>query len=301
MDRALAVLRARLLPEGRGTWRTMWGDDGGERLAAGLTDLRSPSLFGGPQVLVVRQADTLREEDQGRLLEALPGAGVGGALVLVARAADQRRRLFATCVKAGVAFGFPALTDPRAAAAWVVRLARERGHEIAALAVEDLIERTGTDLGSLAGELDKLAVHVGAGGRIEERHVQALVAAVRGHAVQELTDRLAAHDLAGAARVLRRLLQEGEPPVRVVAFLSANLRRALHVAELLEQGLSPDAAAARLGMPSWLLGRIRGQGRARELARALHVLRRLDMELKSPRDADAALDAALLDIAGPRQ
>src|SRR5439155_17116641 len=49
VERALGVLRRRLLPEGRpGTWRSLWaGEDAhlGEALAA----LRSPPLFGGPQ------------------------------------------------------------------------------------------------------------------------------------------------------------------------------------------------------------------------------------------------------------
>jgi DNA polymerase-3 subunit delta len=293
------VLRRRLLPEGRpGTWRVLWADDAAERLPGALADLRSSSLFGGPQVLVVRHADALRDDDQGRVLEVLDDPGADGTLVLVARTADQRKRLMAACTRAGAAVALQALADPRAAAPWVARLARERGHEITPAAVDELVERSGTDLGTLAGELDKLSLRVGPASRIDESHVRALVAAVRGHEVQELTDRLAARDAAGAARVLRRLIAEGEPPVRVLAFVAANLRRTLHTAELTEQGLPPDEVARRLGMPPWLVQKSRGRGRARDLARALQVLRRLDLELKSARDAGASFDLALLEIAG---
>lgn len=297
MERALAVLRARLLPAERpGTWRTLWGDQDGARLAPALADLASPALFGGPQVLAVRHADALGEGEQAALLAALPTLGAGGSLVLVARAADQRRRLMAACVKAGAAFGFPSLADTRAAEAWVVRLGHEAGHVVAPAAAQELVERAGLDLGVLAGELEKLGLHVGPEGRIDAAHVRALVAAARAHAVQELTDRLAARDPGGAARVWRRLLGEGEPPLRVVGFLAANLRRQLHVAELEEQGLDADVVARRLGMPPWLVARVRGRRRAAEAARALHVLRRLDLELKSTRDAEAVFDAALLEI-----
>ena len=287
------------MPAGRpGTWRTLWGDQEAEKLPAALEDLGSPSLFGGPQVLVLRHADALREEDQARVLDLLPTLGAGGTLVLVTRAADQRRRIIAACLKAGAGFGFPALDDPRAVQPWVVRLAREGGREIAAAAVQELIERSGTDLGVLAGEIEKLGLHADPGKRLDVAHVRAVVAAVRGHGVEELTDRLARRDLPGAARVLRQLLAEGEPPIRLVAFLAANLRRALHVAELTEEGLAPDDIARRLGMPAWLVGRSTGRGRAADLIRALLVLRRLDLELKSARAPEAAFDAALLEIAG---
>ncbi len=267
-------------------------------MPAAIEDLASPPLFGGPQVLVVRRVEALREEEQERLLDALPTLGTGGCLVLVARAADQRRKLQAACIRAGAAFGFPAVAERRAQQAWVVRLARERGHDMAPTAVDELLDRVGADLGPLAGEVEKLALHAGAGKRLEPAHVRAVVASVRPHGVVELTDRLARRDLAGAARALRGLLAEGEPPIRLLAFLAANLRRALHVAELAEAGLTAEQIGQRLGMPGWLVSKSLGRGRAPALARALVVLERLDLELKSSRPAEAAFDAALLEIAG---
>jgi DNA polymerase-3 subunit delta len=246
-------------------------------------------------VLVIRHADAMREEEQARVHDALAGLG-GGTLVLVARTADQRKRLMAACMRAGAAYGFPPL-DPRTAETWVVRLAREQGHEVAPAAVQELIDRSGTDLGVLAGELAKLSLHVGPGGRIEPAHVRALVAAVRPRAVDELTDRIARRDLAGALHVLRELIAGGEPPVRLLAFVAANLRRALQVAELAEAKLPADEIGARLGMPSWLVSRNLGRGTARGLERALLVLRRVDLELKSTRPTEAVLEAALFEIA----
>jgi DNA polymerase-3 subunit delta len=299
IERALAVLRRRIDTADRPrTWRTLSAEQDAERLGAALADLRSPSLFGGRDTLVVRQAHALRENEQAEVLDALPTLAEPGSLVLVARTADQRRRLFVACLKAGAGYGFAPLPDHRAAQPWVVRFARERGHDMAPAAVVELVERSGLDLGVLDGEVEKLSLHVGAGARIDVNDVRALVSAARGHQVQELTDRLARRDLPGAARLLRRLLAEGEPPIRLLAFLAANLRRALHVAELAEQGLGAEQIAQRLGMPGWLVGRERGRGRAADLVRALVVLRRLDLELKSSRPEEAVFDGALLEIAG---
>ena len=248
-------------------------------------------------MLVVRRADALRDEAEARVLDALPTLGPGGTLVLVARAADQRRRLAAACLRAGAAYGFGRVDD-RGAADWVARLAHERGVETTPAATQELLDRSGVDLGVLAGEIDKLALHAGEGARIEPKHVRSVVAAVRQHGVDELTTHLARKNAGGAARALRLLLAEGEPPVRLLAFLGANFRRALHVAELAEAGVSQAEIAARLRMPPWLVGRIAGQGRATHLERSLHILRRLDLELKSTRPAEAVFEAAVLEIAG---
>lgn len=250
-------------------------------------------------MLVVRNADALDEAVEARVIELLPALGAGGSLVLVARDANKIRRLAAACAKVGAVLACPTLPerDPRAAQPWIEWLARERGHQIAPAAVTELAERAGTSLGVLAGELDKLCLHAGEGKRIEVAHVQAVVPATRMHEVYELTNRLAAGDQRGASAMLRRILAEGEPPVRLLAFLASNLRGALHIAELKEQGLGSDEIARRLGMPSWLVGKRQHRGRARDLVQALWVLRRLDLELKSPAPPGAAFEAALLEIA----
>jgi DNA polymerase-3 subunit delta len=298
--RALAIVRGQLVPPNRpGAWRVLWADEDADRLHAAIADLASPLLFGGPGVLVVRHAEALDERGQEALLAALPGLGRGAHVVLVGGAVDLRRRVFAACVRAGSAWAFPPL-DLRGAEArdWAVRLARERGHEIAPAAVEELLARVGADLGALDGEIEKASLHAGPGTRLDVGHVRAVVARVRAHASEELSDRLARRDIAGALALLRRLLAEGEPPLRLVAFLASNLRRALHVAELVEAGLPAEEIARRLGMPPWLVARNVGRGTARGLAEALRTLRRLDRSLKASRPAAAVFEASLLEVAG---
>src|SRR5262249_39112120 len=135
VERALSVLRRRLVPAARSdAVRTLWGDQQGDEVPGALAELGAPTLFGATHLLVVRHADALGEDVQAQVLDALTTLGSGGSLVLVARAVDQRRKLFAACLRAGAAFGFPP-PDARAATTWVVRLARERGHDVAPAAV----------------------------------------------------------------------------------------------------------------------------------------------------------------------
>lgn len=252
-------------------------------------------------MLVVRRAEALRDEAEAQVLAALPGLGAGGGLILVGGVVDQRRKLIAACVQAGAAV---ALSKPKEwdqepwTGEWAVRLAREQGHEIAPAAVDELVDRTGADLGVVANEIEKLSLHAGPGTRLELAHVRTVVGATRGYKAAEMADRLKAGDATGAVRALRELLEQGEHPVALLAFLAGGLRRSLHIAELEEQGRSAAQVADELGMSTFLLGKMRSQASAAQLMRALETLARVDLELKSGRPEAAVLQAALLEIAG---
>jgi len=277
----------------------VWGDDEAARLHGALADLVSPSLFGGTSLLVIRRAEALSTASEEAVLAVVPRLDERARLVLVAKGLDQRRRLHATWAKAGAAVAFPR-PEPRAVPGWVLTLARERGHAIGPATVERLLERTGMDLARVDDELEKLSVSVGPNAPIERPQVEALVAATRAHAIEELADRLARRDLRGAIRSLRGLLASGEPPLRIVAFLASNLRRALHVCELLAAGVPEAQVAGRLGMPPWLVSRQASRGSPDALEAALAALAELDVALKSSRPEAAAFETAVLAIAGPR-
>jgi len=299
VERALARLRGLLTgPAGAAGIRVVWGDDARERIAAALEDLVSPSLFGGASALVMRRAEALPAADEDAVLAILPRLGDGARLVLVAKALDQRRRLHVACAKAGAAIAFPRLADQRAATAWIATLARERGHAMGGGAAECLLERTGVDVARLDDELEKLSLQVGAGAPITRDHVDRLVAATRSHAIEELTDRLTRRDRTGAIRTLRGLVADGEPLLRVVAFVASNVRRALHVTELAAAGLRDDEIAARLGMPPWLVAKQLRRGSPRELERALAALAEVDVALKSSRPEEASFERMLLGLGG---
>ena len=296
VERGLAVLRGRIT----GDARVLWAHEDSARLPAAVDDLASPMLFGGAQVLVIRRAEALSAKDEELVLAAAGRVQPPGCLVLVARGLDGRRRVLAAFEREGGAFAFPRVTEPAALRDWIGRLAGERGQEIRPAAIDLLLERATADLATLASEVEKASLYAGPGVAIEVAHLEAVAALGRAAAVEALADRLARRDLRGAHHALAGLLGAGEPPVRIVAFLAASLRRALHVAELADQGLSQDAIAARLGMPGWLVRRVRSTRSAGQLERSLAALRDLDLALKTSRPAAAAFTAALAEMTGGR-
>jgi DNA polymerase-3 subunit delta len=264
-----------------------------------LDALASRSLFGGAATVVVRRVEAMRGGVEAAVEEIVGDDRYEGRLILVGGALDRRKRWYATARPRATELACLPLADAREARVWIDRLAAERGVRLVADAAAELGERCGTDLALLAAEIEKLAV-AGLPQPLDRAAVERLVAGVRAHAVEELTERLGRGDRAGALRVLRGLLAADEPPLRILGFLAANVRRALHVAEEHERGASVDAISARLGMPDWLVRRQLGRGPAARLERALTVLAELDTALKSSRPEGAVFEAALAALASAR-
>lgn len=115
----------------------------------------------------------------------------------------------------------------RALASWLRARASADGLTIEDDAAGLLIALVGDDPAALAGEMGKAAL---AGGpdnrRVEAAHVRAVVGEHRSHEVFELTRALEQRDLPAAVAVLERLLAAGEEPLRILAILAGQSRRA---------------------------------------------------------------------------
>jgi DNA polymerase-3 subunit delta len=249
---------------------------------------------------VVRRVEAMRGAVEAAVEAAVSDERRDGRLVLVGGALDRRKRWYAAARTRAHEIACVPLTDEGDVRGWVECLARERGVRLGGDAVAALLERCGFDLALLDGEIERVALRAGTA-TVGRDVVQEVVAQARGHAVEALTDRLGRGDVTGAIRVLRGLFDDDEPPLRVLGFLAANVRRALHVAEEQERGVTLPEIAARLGMPEWLVRRQLGRGSAAHLERALDTLLELDLALKRSRPEEIVFEAALDRLAAPRR
>jgi len=192
---------------------------------------------------IVRAAETLPWGTPRRLVVArgVEGLGPKQALPLVeyVRAPNPSTVLVVTvpqplvpshwllkAVAAGGAVEIPQLTG-RALASWLRSRASDDGVELEEEAALLLITLVGDDPAALAGEAGKAAL---AGGpenrRVGAAEVRAVVGEHRSHEVFELTRAVERRDAAAALSLLERLLAAGEEPLRLLAILAAQSRRA---------------------------------------------------------------------------
>jgi DNA polymerase-3 subunit delta len=247
-----------------------------------LTRADTLPFFGAARVVVVLRVERLKADAQDRLLAYLEQGPPPSILVLVASQLDERRR-FTKGVRA-IAQVHPCAT-PRAEdlPSWSQRYAQEVGKRLSQDAARALVQLAPPGLGSLAGEIEKLASYVGTRDTIREDDVRAAATRAAEFTVFQLTDAVGDRDSARALRVLDRLLVE-ENPIGLLALLAGHVRALLATQALESESAGRDRVQAALGNRAWLYDRYRkqlGGFRGAELARFLRNLRDTDVRMKS--------------------
>lgn len=189
--------------------------------------------------------------------------------------------------------------DRRDVPGWIVQRSRQSGLTIAPRAVALLSSLVGNDLWTLSNELDKLAAYAD-GRQVEEEDVRALVSSIREANVFAMADALTEGHTEDAAGLIRRLLEEGDSPQRLLAVIARHYRHLIVAKDLLAGRLPPPQIGARLGVPGFALERILRQVPRYSMARLKAAMGRiLEADLSIKRglcDEETALHLLVQDL-----
>jgi DNA polymerase-3 subunit delta len=110
----------------------------------------------------------------------------------------------------------------------------------------------GNDLRLLDQEIDKLLLYAD-GKQVTETDVRALVSRAREASVFDLVDHVGRREADKALRLLHRLLDEGEPPLRLMAMLARQVRILIQVSELQASRMTQEQIAKRLKLHPYVV------------------------------------------------
>jgi DNA polymerase-3 subunit delta len=266
-----------------------------EQAVQALEEARTPPFASGDRLVVLQRSPFCAPcpaELAARLEDALGLIPASCHLVLVSPGKpDARLRTTKALRKVAEerSFELPAVWDGAGQLELVAATARELNLRLEPAAAEALAEAIGSDSARLASELEKLALHAGAG-PITAAAVEALVG---GRATSSLAvgDALLAGRVAEAIARVDALLAANEPALRLVAALSGQIRGWLWVSLLErsgEQDVAVIAKAAGMGNPRRVYV-LRKQIRGRHPGQLLGLLRRvLEVEAALKRGTDPA-------------
>lgn len=226
--------------------------------AGEVAELLSPSLFGGPRVVVVRRGQDARKDLVAALLAYAADPDPEVTLV-VTHAGGAKGKVLADGLRgAGATVAMAEkLTRHRDRVDFVRGEVRRLGGRCGEAAAEALLAAVGTDLRELVAACSQLVADTG--GRIEADTVSRYYrgrAEVSGFTV---ADAAMVGDTAGALEALRWALQVGVPVVPIADALADGVRTVARVASA-GRGNSYQLAS-RLGLPAWKVER--GQRQAR--------------------------------------
>jgi len=297
-DEAVRKITEALLPNNRDfNYDILYGSSTTAEEIIGIA--QTLPLFSSWRLIIVKEVDLLPESEGALLISYINNPSPSTCLIFVGDKADMRKRFFSALNRKATVIQFYPLSEGQIVS-WIRFRARDLGLKISDEAVELLMEGVGGVLGSLDNELKKLSLYNAGKGIIEEGDVLEVVGDLRIPTIFNLTEAVGERDTERAIKVLRKILDEGEEPPKVLAMITRQIRLLLRALKLREAGFSQDEIRKRIGMAPRFFGDFIGQLQKHtpeDLINGLKRLQKADLELKtSGKGRGRILESLVLDL-----
>lgn len=297
VNEAAEKLKERLIPREAIdlNYLSVYGWDA--QLGPVLEFLQTMPFLADRRLLVIREIQEF--SDWKKLLEYIKDPNPLSFLLLTSSEMDKKSAVYRSLS------GLMEVSELRrpygkALAGWVVKRFRSAGKEISPELAGMLVEISGTVLGTLAMEVEKVSLFAGDRDTITRDDLNAsLPGGVE--TVFSFLDALGEGKKSQAVVCLKRLLESGAPPGFLVYMTAAHYRKLMVGKELVGTGLRPAQAAVKVGIryPNLQEKFVRQLRRAKErdLEEDLKSLSVCDRNLKTGSLPDRVLmDKLLLDL-----
>ncbi len=214
-----------------------------------LTGLQVFPVLSARRLVMIRNADVIWSKGLAPFLDYLQNPNPATCAVFVGEKADLRTKFFQNLQeKGGAAVSFYPPFE-KELGRWLHFQAREMGHPLSPDAAVLLLERVGPNMQELRAELQKLSLGKAENKMISEEDVGALTADVRQENLFELPWAVADLNLGRALHLLRKISEQGEPPLLILSLVVRQLRLALRARQLRAQGVARKEVEGRLRIP----------------------------------------------------
>lgn len=246
----------------------------------------SVSMFGERKLAVISGSGFFKAAGDPSFLE---NAEAGDTyLVFKEEEADKRNKFYKKTCELGIVFHCKrqAPGEIKKVLAHAVKTA---GRAVGDDVLQYMIEGIGDDISKLMSEVEKLILYVPEGAEIEKKHVDALCSMRFGARLFDLNDAVAAGDTNRSYFILRSLLEEKEPPVKIIAILSKMWSQLYSARLLADSGAKTSEIAALLGIKDFAAGKLARQAAHMELQEIkdkIELCEEMDLSIKSGRIKD---------------
>jgi len=254
-EEAAAGIRRAMLGEGEAEaspWNVTALEGGSATLAEILDEARTLPMLSPRRLVVVKEAEKIREADVVPLREYLKDPSSTTCLVFIAGSGrpDFRRAVFRALQEGAAAVEFPALKGA-SVSKWIRERVRGRDAEIDPEALALLEAHLGSDLFRIDREISKVLDFLAPSRKITAGALGEVLGGAVAGSVFELAENVGAGEDAEAVRLLREILAEGEEPARLLFLIARQIRTLILGKSLVKQGHRGNDLARALGVPPY--------------------------------------------------
>jgi DNA polymerase-3 subunit delta len=234
------------------------------------------------RVVRVRDFARLRDADEEMLIAYLGNPSPSTVMIFTADDLDKRKKSTKALLDSCTVVDFSPLKDSEAKA-WAKSYLKTSKAGVDDQVLSEIINLVGTDVQTLANELDKLGSAALDSGRIDMELVDELIGRTRELSNFELGDHLLANNRKRALETLHRLLDDGAEPVMLIGLIAGNYHRLALGKHLLTRG-GREEVFRNISMPPFkrdaYISNLQ-RSDAKKIARGIQLTAAADLAIKT--------------------
>ena len=208
-------------------------------------------------------------------------------MVFVESEVDKRNRMYKAVKACGTIAEF-ARQDEKTLMRWAAGILGKAGKKITQRDMELLLTKTGTDMGNLRMELEKLIFYTEGRDVVTAEDIEEICTTQTTNRIFDMVRAVTEKNQKRALDLYYDLLTLKEPPMRILFLLAKQYRQLLQVKQFAEAGLAQQEMASKLGVPSFAVRNIASCARA-------YTISELEQAIKDFVDAEESVKTGRLE------
>lgn len=207
-------------------------------------------------------------------------------LLFVESEVDKRSRMYKAVKNCGRIVEF-ARQDEKSLMRWAAGILGREGRKITQRDMELLLTKTGTDMGNLRMELEKLITYTMGRDVVTAKDIEDVCTTQTANKIFDMVRFVTERNQKRALELYYDLLTLREPPMRILFLLAKQFRQLLLTKKLTAEGSSGQELSSRLGVPSFVVRNLSSCARA-------YTVEELEGAVKDFVDAEEAVKTGQL-------
>lgn len=170
--------------------------------------------------------------------------------IFVEEEVDKRSKMYKAVKKEGRAVEFATQTG-ELLTRWILSRLKKEGKNITGSVMQLFLSKTGTDMGNIDRELEKLICYTLERDVIAAEDVEAIAAEQTTNRIFEMVNAIAEHNQKKALDLYYDLLTLKEPPMRIMYLIMRQFQILLTIRDMAGKGFDNHAMAKRAGVPDF--------------------------------------------------
>lgn len=228
-------------------------------------------FFAEQRVILIENSGFFKNSCE-RLAEYLPKTPSTTHFIFVEDEIDKRSKCYKAVQKTGKVVEFATQTE-ELLTRWILSRLKKEGKNITGSVLQLFLSKTGTDMGNIDRELEKLICYTMGRPVIEAADVEAIATEQTQNKIFEMVNAIAEHNQRKALDLYYDLLTLKEPSMRIMYLISRQFQILLNVKDMSARGMDQASMAKIAGIPPFAVRRNVSQAKGFSMEQLKQALR----------------------------